>query len=115
MTATWTTFCRRSILLPFDQCLKQWEDLTRGTSTQLIVGLAAYKINTVDNYAKDGKYEWQQHDDILKRQIAQLREHKDVAGFSIFSYNSLFRSDAENAEQVSRELENVRELIVEAK
>ena len=101
--------------LPFDQCLKQWEDLTRGTSTQLIVGLAAYKINTVDNYAKDGKYEWQQHDDILKRQIAQLREHKDVAGFSIFSYNSLFRPDAENAEQVSRELENVRELIVEAK
>ena len=101
--------------LPFDQCLKQWEDLTQGTSTELIVGLAAYKINTVDNYAKDGKYEWQQHDDILKRQILELRDHAAVAGFSIFSYNSLFQPAAENAQRVSQELENLQELMIKTK
>ncbi len=101
--------------LPFDQCLKQWEDLTQGTSTQLIVGLAAYKINTVDNYAKDGKYEWQQHDDILKRQILELRDHEEVAGFSIFSYNSLFQPASENAQRVTQELENLQKLMIKTK
>lgn len=101
--------------LPFDECLAQWEKLVKGTDTDLIVGLAAYKINTVDNYAKDGKYEWQEHTDILKRQIELLKEKPDVRGFAVFSYNSLFKPDSVNAEKVSAELENIRELMLEGK
>ena len=69
----------------------------------------------MDNYAKEGKFEWQQHNDILKRQILELRDHADVAGFSIFSYNSLFQPAAENAQRVSQELENLQELMIETK
>ena len=59
--------------------------------------------------------EWQQHDDILKRQILELRDHEEVAGFSIFSYNSLFQPASENAQRVTQELENLQKLMIKTK
>lgn len=97
--------------LPFDECLKQWQQLTEKSNVDLIVGLAAYKINTVDNYAKDGKYEWQQSEDILKRQVQLIQENQEVCGYAIFSYNSLFKPKAEDASLVSKQVEYLQEIM----
>ena len=97
--------------LPFDDCLNQWKELVQDTGTELIVGLAAYKINTEDHYAKQGRYEWQQNSDILSRQIDQIQQDDKVRGYAVFSYNSLFHPSEENARQVSQELQNLIELM----
>ena len=101
--------------LPFDDCLNQWKELVQDTGTELIVGLAAYKINTEDHYAKQGRYEWQQNSDILSRQIDQIQQDDAVRGYAVFSYNSLFQPAAENAQRVSKELENLQELMIKTK
>lgn len=97
--------------LPFDVCLKQWEELVKGTNVDLIVGLAAYKINTIDNYAKSGKEEWLNESDILARQIEESRKVSNYRGFSLFSYNSIYYPDAESSTLVSKQIDNVKQLL----
>lgn len=97
--------------LPFDACLKQWEELVKGTDVKLVVGLAAYKINTEDNYAKSGKEEWIQKSDILTRQIQEARKAINYDGFSLFSYHSIIYPEQSNAWKVSQEIESVVELV----
>lgn len=97
--------------LPFDTCLKQWESLVKGTDVKLVVGLAAYKINTEDNYAKSGKDEWINGNNILAKQIQVAKAAANYVGFSLFSYHSIFYPENENAWKVSQEIESVVELI----
>ena len=56
------------------------------TNAELLVGLANYKIGTLN---EPDKKEWNERDDIIARQITLLREEK-VGGFVFFSYSSLF-------------------------
>lgn len=97
--------------LPFDTCLKQWEGLVKGTDVKLVVGLAAYKINTEDNYAKSGRDEWINGNNILAKQIQVAKAAVNYGGFSLFSYHSIVYPEKENAWKVSQEIESVVELI----
>lgn len=97
--------------LPFDECLAQWEALVKGTGVTLIPGLAAYKINTVDSYAKSGSEEWITGERILAQQIEDSRKAINYGGFALFSYYSIFYPDEENAVKVSQEIESVKEAL----
>ncbi len=97
--------------LPFDDCLRQWESLVEGTDVDLVVGLAAYKINTVDNYAKSGREEWITDQYILSRQIQEARQALQYRGFALYSYYSIFYPEAENTHKVNQEIESVVELL----
>lgn len=98
-------------VLPFDQCIEQWEKLVKGTDVKLVAGLGAYKINTEDYYAKSGKDEWINGNAILTKQIKVARNAVNYGGFSLFSYHSIFYPEEENAWKVSQEIESVVELI----
>lgn len=97
--------------LPYDACLKQWEDLVKGTDVALIPGLAAYKINTIDNYAKSGKEEWLYENDLLARQIKEARNASNYRGFSLFSYYSMMYPDAEDSALVWQQIDHVLEIL----
>ena len=68
----------------FDRLLDTWLSLPRAPGVRLYVGLPAYKIGTEDA----GSTEWLEKDDILKRQLALLRQEK-ADGFLLYSYSSL--------------------------
>lgn len=98
-------------ILPFNKNIQQWEDLVSNKNVEIIYGLAAYKINTVDNYAGLGKYEWSVNNDILARQVVEARKMSKYKGFSIFSYNSLFKPSSENEELAKKQLDNLEKLL----
>jgi uncharacterized lipoprotein YddW (UPF0748 family) len=77
---------------PFVRCLGEWEDLVRGTDIKLIIGLAAYKVGEVDNWAGDaGRNEWLNDRTIIKRQVEIINNSDYCSGFIYFSYRFLDR------------------------
>jgi uncharacterized lipoprotein YddW (UPF0748 family) len=75
--------------LPFGKTAAQWAGLERRAGLKLIGGLAAYKINTPDSYAKGGTNEWQLCTNVLARQAAELTQYP-YSGFVLYSTSSLF-------------------------
>ena len=71
---------------PFDQALDQWLSLPRADSVKVYVGLALYKAALADDaYAGDGRQEWAQNSDILKR--AALLTREAGCGMILYSYS----------------------------
>lgn len=71
----------------FDNLLKTWLSIKRIDGVKLYIGLAAYKIDTVD--AKTN--EWKDHDDILSRQAIDCFSG-GCDGIFLYDHNSLFKS-----------------------
>ncbi len=78
--------------LPYKTILAQWDDLCRVPT--LVVGLAGYKVGAEDQWAGNGKAEWQQTHDILARQYQDAQCCQHFGGIAVFSYTSLFHPDA---------------------
>lgn len=100
-------------VLPYEQCLKQWESLVDGTSVKLVPGLAVYKINTQDAYAKSGSQEWINSSQILSRQVKDARKAVNYQGYALYSYHAIFYPEKENTEKVWDEIDGVVELVIE--
>ena len=67
----------------FENLLKEWKDVINNTSVKLLIGLAAYKINTT---LQPDSTEWAQGADIIKRQIEICEKDVKVSGYVYFSY-----------------------------
>lgn len=78
----------------FQSLLKQWCDIQRSPTVKMYIGLAAYKIGTVDAEST----EWLDCDDILARQLADTSKHS-LDGIIIYSYSSLFSNNTLNLKQ----------------
>ena len=74
---------------PFEKCLDGWMKIKTEAEIRLVIGLAAYKAGEEDEYAGNGRHEWEKNDDILKRQVELIRK-KSLDGFALFSYNYIF-------------------------
>lgn len=70
--------------LPFEKTAKQWRRICSNQKIRLIGGLALYKDGKKDLFAGSGKDEWQEHADVIARQIALLRQ-LGYDGFSLYS------------------------------
>lgn len=79
----------------FDRLCDQWSSLPRSKGVKLYIGLAAYKIGTVDA----GSAEWQEKDDILKRQAEYLKKSA-VDGLILYSYSAVASADPLCAAQI---------------
>ena len=77
----------------FTSLLVQWGTLRKNKDTDLACGIGAYKCSTFDEYALSGSKEWQEHTDILTRQLACIRANTEYSGFVMFSYSDLTRAD----------------------
>ena len=74
---------------PYIKTLNEWNSLIKN-NTKLIVALSLYKSGYIDNYAKNGKYEWIENDNIIKKQIQVARNLTNCIGYSIFRYDYFF-------------------------
>lgn len=94
--------------LPYEETLNQWAELVEGSSVELMVGLAVYKIGVEDQWAGDeGKVEWTTDQTILSRQITLAREENNYAGVGFYRYDSVFAPDSEVSKSVEEEMKNV--------
>lgn len=84
----------------FDAMCDKWITLTTAESVDVIIGTCMHKIGKEDTYAgEDGKTEWIDKDDILKRSFEWIERNKEyVDGTCVFSYQYLF--DVLTGEQV---------------
>ncbi len=71
--------------LPFAEVSKRWADLPRAEGVQLCAGLAFYKTGEADAFAGTGADEWQKEQDIIARQIDEIRR-LGYNGVALFRY-----------------------------
>ena len=90
---------------PYEPVLSQWQDMVSGTNVKLIPGLAVYKIGTEDS-SGEGRYEWINDKEIIKRQIIAARAKANYGGVILYSYNYVFGTSA----AVKAEMEAVKAL-----
>lgn len=92
---------------PFLKTLNEWYDLVK-IDIAFIPALALYKSGTIDEYAKSGKYEWIENNDIIVREIKSLKSLKKYDGYSLFRYSNLINySDRINLESELTKIMNL--------
>lgn len=67
---------------PFEKVLDEWKSLKKNENVSLVIGLALYKCNKVDENAGNGINEWTENSDIIKRQVDLCKD----LGFVLYSY-----------------------------
>lgn len=95
---------------PYIETIRQWNKLITIDSISLIPALALYKAGSVDEYAKAGKMEWIEDNDILKKQVTIGRNLTHYKGFAIFRYDYMF-NEATDSTSVIKEIENLKKII----
>lgn len=94
---------------PFYNVLKKWDNLVKKSDVKILPALAFYKSNQEDLYAKNGKYEWIENDDIIMRQVLLSRNMQSYAGFALFRYDSIFKEEV--TEVVNSEIKNLEKIM----
>lgn len=94
---------------PFYNVLKKWDNLVKESNVKILPALAFYKSDQEDLYAKNGKYEWIENDDIIMRQVLLSRNMQSYAGFALFRYDSIFKEEV--TEVVNSEIKNLKKII----
>lgn len=70
----------------FDYLIKIWKKATANSNTQLLIGVAAYKIGTEQ---QPDCTEWQNGVDVINRQKQICLNDKDIFGHIYFSYTNM--------------------------
>ncbi len=95
---------------PFIDTMNEWNDIVTNKNIELYYALAFYKIGKEDTYAREGKQEWIENNDIIKRQIILGRNTSKYKGFALFRYDNLFNEEYYTVNTI-KELENLDEVI----
>ncbi len=74
--------------IKYNNLLNLWMSIKRRSDVKVYIGIAAYKIGTVDA----GSTEWQNKADILARQTKDAK-NKGCSGVFIFSYSTIIAED----------------------
>ena len=90
--------------------LKEWENNLLNENIDLYVALAFYKVGQYDKYARDGKNEWLENDDIIMREILLSRNTKKYKGFSLFRYGYLFDNNLYSVNTLN-EIKNINKIV----
>ena len=88
--------------------VKEWENLLKTDKVKLLIALAFYKVGIEDHYAKDGRDEWINNNDIIMREVILSRNLKNYEGFALFRYDSVFDNYTNTSQE---ELENLKNII----
>ncbi len=73
--------------MPFISTLNSWENLIKSNKVKLIPGLPAYKQGEPDEFAGDGKNEFVENDDVISREIDEIKKRDTCHGYAIYSYS----------------------------
>ena len=94
---------------PYLKTLEEWNNMIENKSIQLIPALAIYKSGLLDQYAKEGKEEWINNQDIIMKQVLLSRNQEQYRGFSLFRYGNIF--DEEINEYGKQEMYNLHKIL----
>ncbi len=87
-------------VLPFETCLDEWSVLVKNKKVDLIIGLAAYKIYTEEEFVENA--------DILLLQINKIKKLNNYGGYSFYNYISLFPNDDQKALEANKHIDNIK-------
>ena len=87
-----------------------WNSLIKVPNIKLIPALAFYKTGKIDDYAKGGKEEWINDNDIIMKQVLLSKNLSNYGGFSLFRYDYIFNSNYQNNNTL-KEKENLFSII----
>ncbi len=97
---------------PYSGVLKEFSDMIKVSGIDLYVGLAAYKIGNEDTYAgTNGKYEWQQNNNLLSRMVTEARNANHYKGYCLYSYSSVITPASGVKTQVQAELSALSKIL----
>ena len=96
---------------PFSDVVTQWDAIAAKGNVPLIVGLSPAKIGREDTWGGDGKYEWINDKEILKRQFIESSEQKSYGGICLYSYNSIFNADSDTESQMNDEVSALKAVL----
>ncbi len=97
---------------PFAKVADNWNAMITNKSVKLYVGLAAYKICTVDSGAgANGKFEWLNGEDLLSRMVVKSRKLSHYDGFVLYRYDSIFRPASKVESSVKVEKSNLKGIL----
>ena len=68
---------------PFIKTINEWNELIKNKDIDLYIALAFYKVGTLDTYARDGKDEWINNNNIIMKEIIYSRNITNYKGFSL--------------------------------
>ncbi len=77
---------------PYIETLNEWKKWNV-KGKKLLVALALYKAGEVDTYAKEGKNEWIENDNMIQKQILVSRNIPNYDGYVLFRYDFLVKDD----------------------
>lgn len=90
-------------IMPFMETASMWNSLIKVDEIKLIPALAFYKAGTIDEYAKSGKEEWLNYNNIIKKQVLISRNLSNYKGFSLFRYDYIFGDNINDFQKMERE------------
>ncbi|WP_346886784.1 glycoside hydrolase family 10 protein [Clostridium sp. UBA4395] len=94
----------------FQQVIEEFDSLVTESTVNLYIGLSVYKVGSEDTWAGNGKDEWRNSTDILKRQVQASRKLKKYKGILLFRYDSLFNPSSNVKNQIQQERSNLKSL-----
>ncbi|MBQ7136691.1 MAG: family 10 glycosylhydrolase [Bacilli bacterium] len=97
-------------VMPFIDTVNMWNSLIKVPNIKLIPALAFYKTGKIDDYAKGGKEEWINDNDIIMKQVLLSKNLSNYGGFSLFRYDYIFNSNYQNNNTL-KEKENLFSII----
>lgn len=75
----------------FDKVCDEFSDIVKKGNVRLIVGLSLGKAESeYDPYAGEGKYEWRDNKDILRRSYLYAKATANCSGICLFSYRLFY-------------------------
>lgn len=97
---------------PFETVLADWQSMVSGTNVKLISGLGVYRLGSEDGYGgSDGRYEWINDTEIIKRQIQASESKSNYSGFILYSYNYVFNPPS-SVSAINAEMKAVKDYIL---
>lgn len=94
----------------FQQVIEEFNSIVTESTVNLYIGLSVYKVGSEDTWAGNGRDEWRNSTDILKRQVEASRKLKKYKGILLFRYDSLFNPSSNVKSQIQQERENLKSL-----
>lgn len=94
----------------FKNVIDEWNGLIKDSDIKLYVALAFYKVGAVDKYARSGRDEWINNNNIIMKEIILSRNLKYYEGFSLFRYDFLFDSTL-YTNTTMLEIENMKKIL----
>ena len=88
---------------------KEWESINTN-NIDMYIALAFYKVGIEDKYAKDGRDEWINNNDIIMREVILSRNLKNYKGFALFRYDNLYDTSVYTSTS-KMEIENLKKII----